>query len=161
MTGKHDDWGQNYFDALDIMEIKGPVLDGNNWTLLDSLYPPGADEALRTRGVYEVQRSRSGLEYRWSMPARLLSRAGRRRDRSRWRSDRLRRSPRPSRSSAADQVLGTVTLGDQSWVTIKHALPPPANPAAHWLDVHVDPPWRPRGEARMLGVQTRDIIFSP
>ena len=29
------------------------------------------------------------------------------------------------------------------------------------MHVNVDPPWRPRGEARVLGVQTRDIIFSP
>jgi hypothetical protein len=63
--------------------------------------------------------------------------------------------------SAGDQVLRTMTLADQSWVTIKHTLPPPQNPAAHWVHVHVDPPWRARGDARMLGVQTREIFFKP
>ena len=63
--------------------------------------------------------------------------------------------------SDGDQVLGKVTLEDQSWVPIKYVLPPPRNPAMHWVHVNVDPPWRPRGDARVLGVQTRDIIFTP
>ena len=58
-------------------------------------------------------------------------------------------------------VVDTVTLSDQSWVTVKHAMPAPARPATHWLELHVDPPWRQRGDARTLGVQTRDIIFTP
>jgi hypothetical protein len=29
------------------------------------------------------------------------------------------------------------------------------------LEVHVDPPWRARGDARALGVQTRDVNFAP
>jgi hypothetical protein len=63
--------------------------------------------------------------------------------------------------AAAGRVPDTVTLRDQSWVTVKHPLPPPSTPATNWLELHVDPPWRPRGEARMLGVQTRDIKFGP
>ncbi len=62
---------------------------------------------------------------------------------------------------AAGGVLDTVTLNDQSWVTVKRVLPVSPNPAANWLELRVDPPWRPRGEARMLGVQTRDVKFSP
>ena len=62
---------------------------------------------------------------------------------------------------AGDQVLGTVTLRDQSWVPLEYALPPPPIPAANWVHVNVDPPWRTRGTTRVFGVQTRDIIFGP
>ena len=37
---ERDDWGQNYFPTLDIVDINGRVLDGNNWTLLDTIYEP-------------------------------------------------------------------------------------------------------------------------
>ena len=157
---ERDDWGQNYFETLDIIEINGPVLDGNNWTLLDTIYEPGAGEALRTRGLYEVHRSRSGLEYRWSMPHVFLHvPAGARSFEMKVRS--VAPKPQTVTVSGGDQVLGTVTLADQSWVTIKHTLPPPQNPAAYWVHVHADPPWRAPGAARVLGVQTRDIIFAP
>ena len=62
---------------------------------------------------------------------------------------------------AANTVLDTVTLRDQSWVTVRRSLPPPGHPATNWLELRVDPPWRPRGEARMLGVQTRDLKWRP
>jgi hypothetical protein len=157
---EHDDWGQNYFGTLDIVEINGRVLDGKNWTLIDTIYEPTAGEAARTRGLYQVHRSRSGLEYRWSMPDIFFHvPAGARSFEMTIRS--VAPKPQTVTVSAGDQVLGKVTLDSQSWVTVKHALPPPANPAAHWLELHVDPPWRPRGEARRLGVQTRDLIFTP
>jgi arylsulfatase A-like enzyme len=157
---ERDDWGQNYFPTLDIIEINGPVLDGKNWTLLDTIYEPGAGEALRTRGLYEVHRSRSGLEYRWSMPHIFLHvPAGARSFEMKVRS--VAPKPQTVTVSGGDQVLGTVTLADQSWVTIKHTLPPPQNPAAYWVHVHADPSWRAPGAPRVLGVQTRDIIFAP
>jgi hypothetical protein len=156
---ERDDWGQNYFDTLDIVEIKGSVLDGKNWTLLNTIYKPAPDEALRTRGLYEVHRSRSGLEYRWSMPHIFVHvPAGARSFEMKIRS--IAPKPQTVTVSAGDQVLDTVTLGDQSWVTLKHTLPPPQNPDAHWVHVHADPPWRAPGSTRVLGVQTRDIIFS-
>ena len=66
---ERDDWGQNYFATLDIVEINGRCarrkqLDADR----TRIYEPTAGEAARTRGLYEVHRSRSGLEYRWSMP---------------------------------------------------------------------------------------------
>jgi hypothetical protein len=157
---EHDDWGANYFDALDIVEIKGSVADGNNWTLLNTIYGPGAGEAVRTRGLYEVHRSRSGLVYRWSMPDIFVHvPVGARSFEMKVRS--IAPKPQTVTVSLADRVLGTVTLADQSWVTIKHALPPPQNTEGHWVHAHVDPLWRAPGSSRVLGVQTRDVIFSP
>lgn len=157
---ERDDWGQNYFPTLDIIEINGPVLDGKNWTLIDTIYEPGAGEVLRTRGLYEGHRSRSGLEYRWSMPDIFFHvAAGARSFEMKVRS--VAPKPQTVTVSDGDQVLGKVTLDDQSWVPIKYVLPPPRNPAAHWVRVNADPPWRQRGDGRSLGVQTRDIIFTP
>ncbi len=157
---EHDDWRQRYFEALDLLEINGRVLDGKSWKLNSTAYPPTSSEAARTRGLYDTQRNRSGLEYRWSSPNLFFHltpdiRSFEMKVRS------IAPEPRTVTVSAGDRVLGTVTLNDPSWVTLKHALPSPENPAAHWVHVSVDPPWRPRGEARMLGVQTRDVIFKP
>ena len=157
---EHDDWGQNYFATLDIVKISGRALDGKNWTLIDTIYEPAAGEAARTRGLYEVHRSRSGLEYRWSMPDIFFHvPAGTRSFEMKIRS--VAAKPQTVTISDNDQQLGKVTLDDQSWVRIKYVLPPPQNPAAHWVHVNADPPWRPPGTVRMLGVQTRDIIFTP
>jgi hypothetical protein len=155
-----DGWKHNYFDALDVMEIRGPALDGNNWTLHDSLYPPDADEVKRSRGLHEVQRSRTGVVYRWSSPHGFFQAPAHAR-----RFEMAIRSiaPKPQTVTfvAAGRVIDTVTLSDHSWVTVKGPLPPPTSPSTNWLELHVEPPWRPRGEARMLGVQTRDPKFSP
>jgi hypothetical protein len=155
-----DGWKQPYFDALDVLELRGPAIDGNSWTLVDSLYPPDAGDKNRTRGVHEVQRSRTGVVYRWTSAhgyfhappsARQFEIAVR----------SIAPTPQVVTFVAAGQALHTITLSDQAWVTVKGALPPPSTPATNWLEVHVDPPWRPRGEARLLGVQTRDLKFTP
>lgn len=157
---EHDDWGQNYFETLDIVEVKGRPLDGKNWTLTRTIYEPTAGEASRTRGLYEVHRSRSGLEYRWSMPDIFFHVPARTRV-FEMKVRSVAPKPQTVTVSAGDQVLGTVALDDQSWVTIKYAIPPPQNPDAHWVHVNADPPWRTPGTARRLGVQTRDIMFGP
>ncbi len=64
-----------------------------------------------------------------------------------------------SRSLPGIKVLGKVALKDQSWVTLKYALPPPRIPAVNWVHVNVDPSWRTPGTTRVLGVQTRDIVL--
>jgi hypothetical protein len=157
---EHDGWKHNYFDALDVMEIRGRLLDGNSWTLIESLYPPDGGADKRTRGVHEVQRSRSGVVYRWSSPHGFFHAPPQaRRFEIAIRS--IAPKPQTVTFAAAGRVVDTVTLRDQSWVTVKGALPPPVTPATNWLELHVDLPWRPRGEARMLGVMTRDLIFSP
>jgi hypothetical protein len=155
-----DGWKQPYFDALDVMEIRGPSIDGNSWRLVDSLYPPDSGDVNRTRGVHEVQRSRSGVVYRWTSAHGFFHAP----PQARGFEIAIRSiAPTPQRVTfvAAGQELHTVTLADQEWLTVKGALPPPASPATNWLEVHVDPPWRPRGEARLLGVQTRDLKFTP
>lgn len=155
-----DGWRQNYFDALDLLEIRGPAIDGNSWTLVDSLYPPDAGEINRTRGMHAPQRSRSGVAYRWTTPhaffhAPPAARAFELSIRS------IAPTPQTVTFAAAGRVFETITLSDQSWVTIKRPLPPPPSPSTNWLELHVDPPWRPRGEARLLGVQTRDLKWTP
>lgn len=155
-----DGWKHAYFDALDVMEIRGGALDGNNWTLVDSLYPPDADADKRIRGVHEVQRSRSGLVYRWSSPNSFFHAPSE----ARGFEVAIRSiAPKPQVVTfvAGSTVVDTVTLTDQSWVSVKRALPAPGTAATNWLEVRVDPPWRPRGEARMLGVQLRDLKWRP
>ncbi len=157
---ENEGWAQNSFETLDVLEVNGRVLDGNSWTFVDTIYGPTADAASRTRGLYQVQRNRSGLEYRWSEPDIFFHLApGTRSFEMKIRS--IAPEPRTVIVSAGDHILGRVVLSDQSWVTLKHQLPPPGNLAAHWVHVNVDPPWQPRGEVRVLGVQTRDIIFTP
>jgi hypothetical protein len=155
-----DGWKQPYFDALDVLELRGPAVDGNSWKLVDSLYPPDANEVNRTRGVHEVQRSRAGFQYRWSSPHGFFHAPPQARS---FEIEIRSIAPKPQivTLAAAGRVLDTITLSDHEWVTVKGALPPPATPATNWLELHVDPPWRPRGEARNLGVQTRDLKFGP
>ena len=154
-----DGWKQSYFDALDLLEVRGPALDGNSWTLIDSLYPPDAGERNRTRGMHAPQRSRNGVTYQWSSPhgffhAPPAARGFELTIRS------IAPTPQTVTFAAAGHVLHTMTLSDQAWVTVKRPLPAPKNPSTNWLELHVDPPWRPRGEARLLGVQTRDLKWS-
>jgi hypothetical protein len=54
-----------------------------------------------------------------------------------------------------------LTLKDQAWVTVRQMLPPPTSPDANWLELRVDPPWRAGRDPRILGVQTRNLMFSP
>ncbi len=152
---EHEDWKAAYFDALDVMEINGRLLDGNNWTFVDSLYSPNASADARTRGLYETHRSRSGVVYRWSMPQAFFdvpADAG-------WFEVSVRSiasTPQTVTLVDRDRVLDKVTLHDQSWVTLKQPRPT----GARWIEMRVDPPWRPRGTGRLLGVQTRDVKWS-
>ena len=73
---ERDDWGQNYFPTLDIVEINGRVLDGNNWTLIDTIYEPAAGEAARTRGLYERTSKPIGSRIPLEHAQCLSSRAG-------------------------------------------------------------------------------------
>lgn len=155
-----DGWKHPYFDTLDVLEIRGGALDGNNWTLVDSLYPPDAGADARMRGVHEVQRSRSGVVYRWSSPNSFFHAPP---DAKGFEVAVRSIAPKAQVVTflAGDTVIDAVTLTDQSWVTVTRALPPPRTPSTNWLELRVDPPWRPRGEARVLGVQVRDLKWRP
>jgi hypothetical protein len=155
-----DGWKHAYFDALDVMEVRGSVLDGNNWTYVDTLYPPDASTDNRMRGVYDPQRSRGGFVYRWTRPhAFFHAPPGARRLEMSVRS--IAPKPQTVTLTAAGRVIDTLTLSDQSWVVVRHVLPPPTSLAAQWVELRVDEPWRPRGEARTLGVQVRDVNWTP
>jgi hypothetical protein len=56
-----------------------------------------------------------------------------------------------------DKVIDQVTLSDQQWVTLRHPLPAVADRSKLWIAVNVNPSWKPRGEARDLGVMVRDL----
>lgn len=155
-----DGWKHNYLDTLDVMEILGRLLDGNSWSLKDSLYPPDAGADARTRGLYQTQRSRSGFVYRWSSPNAFFHAP----EHSRGFEMKIRSiapTPKTVTVAAEGRVLQTLILADQSWITVRHPLPPPANPATAWVELSVTPSWRPRGETRVLGVQTRDLKWTP
>ena len=157
---EHEDWSARYFEALDIMEIEGRVVDGNRWRYVRSIYAPMASSDARSRGVYETQRSSSGFMYRWTSPRGFFhAPPNARRFEMQVRS--IAATPQTVTFVADGRVLQTLTLSDQSWVTVKQALPPPRSPEANWLELRVDPPWRARRDIRILGVQTRDIMFSP
>jgi hypothetical protein len=155
---EHEDWNASHFEALDVMEIDGRVIDGNSWRFVSSIYAPTAGPETRARGVYETQRSSGGFLYRWTSPHGFFhAPPDARRFEMQVRS--IAATPQTVTFVADGRVLQTLTLSDQSWVTVKQALPPPPSPEANWLELRVDPPWRARRDIRNLGVQTRDIIF--
>ena len=88
-----------------------------------------------------------GSQYRWSSPHGFFHAPPQARS---FEIEIRSIAPKPQTVTfaAAGRVLDTITLSDQAWVTVKGALPSPATPATNWLELHVDPPWRPRGEAR-------------
>jgi hypothetical protein len=156
---ENEDWRQSYFESLDILEVNGRVLDGNSWKLSDSINAPRTT-AERTRGVYDTHRSRSGISYRWTGPVAFLqappdARAFEMKIRS------IAPMPQTVTLLAGEGVLGKVTLSDQSWLTVKQSVPAEGNPAIKWVELRVDPWWSPRGEARQLGVQMRDLTWVP
>ena len=63
--------------------------------------------------------------------------------------------------TSAGRVLQTLTLSDRNGSPFRHPLPPPTDPSGRWMEMDVDPSWRPKGEARRLGVMTRDIKWTP
>ena len=63
--------------------------------------------------------------------------------------------------TSAGRVLQTLTLSDPQWITIRHPLPAATDPAGRWVEMNVDPSWRPKGEGRRLGVMTRDLKWTP
>ena len=66
---EHEDWAQNYFEHAGHRRDQGSACStattGRCSTRSTSRRRTTAS---RTRGLYELHRSRSGLEYRWSMP---------------------------------------------------------------------------------------------
>jgi hypothetical protein len=157
---ENEDWSRSFFESLDILEIDGRVLDGNSWKLSDTIYAPRSPEDVRTRGVYEVHRSRSGVTYRWTAPVAFFhatpeARAFEMKIRS------IAPMPQTVTFLAAGRVLDKVTLSDQTWIDVKQNVPADSNPASRWVELRVDPPWTPRSEGRVLGVQTRDVKWNP
>jgi hypothetical protein len=156
---EHEDWRQQYFDWLDLVDINGRLLDGNSWRMKDSLYAPNAPADMRARGLYELHRSRSGAVYRWSMPHAFFHAP------QNMRSFQLKvRSiasmPQTVSLLVGDRVIDTAPLTDQSWTTLAARLPASTG-GPLWVEMRVDPPWRAPTGGRMLGVQTRDVQWTP
>jgi Sulfatase len=148
-------WTTPYFDALDVMEINGRVLDGDSWSLKASFYPPDKGEEARARGLYQRQRNAQGVVYRWGSPHVFLH------------------APSTARSfevtvrsiavkaqtvtvSVDDRVIDRLTLSDHRWVTLKQTLPVVSDRSNLWIALTVNPSWKPRG-SRELGVMVRDL----
>jgi hypothetical protein len=157
---EHENWRARYFDHLDLMEINGPLRDGDSWTLRGSLYAPDADAEPRLRGLFDQQRNSRGVVYRWSAPHVFLHAP----PTARGFEITIRSiAPQPQTVTfrMGTHVLETVTLKDQEWVTLRHQLEPGEEPSGQWIEMNVDPSWRPRHEGRRLGVMTRDIKWMP
>src|SRR5687768_907243 len=148
-------WTTPYFDALDVMEINGPVLDGNSWSLKDSFYAPDQSDEARARGLYERHRNARGVSYRWGSPHVFLHAPTTARSfevtvRS------IADKPQTVTVSVDDRVIDRHTLNDHGWVTLKQTLPMVSDKSNLWIALTVDPPWTPRG-SRELGVMVRDL----
>ena len=141
------------------MEVRGRLLDGNNWTPRQSIYSPEGTDAARFRGLYDVQRSRNGVEYRWSMPQAFFHAPPEARG-IEMKIRSIAPTPQTVTLEYAGRELAKVTLADNAWVTLSHALPA-SESEARWVHLAVEPSWRPRGERRTLGVQTRDLQWKP
>jgi hypothetical protein len=157
---EHENWAATYFEHLDLMEINGPLRSGNSWSLRGSLYAPDADSAPRVRGLYDQQRSSSGVIYRWGRPHVFLHAPP---TANAFEITIRSLAPQPQRVTLriGARVLETVTLTDHRWVTLRHPLESADEPSGQWIEMDVDPSWRPRNEARRLGVMTRDIKWTP
>jgi hypothetical protein len=156
---ENENWSQHYFEALDVMQVNGRLLDGNNWKPIGTIFSPEASPDARFRGLYDTQRSHSGFDYRWSMPDAFFEVP----PDARSFEVRIRSiAPKPQTATLllGDRELVTVTLADQAWVKLEQAVPAPANSDVRWVHLRVEPSWRPRGDGRTLGVQTRDITWT-
>jgi sulfatase-like protein len=149
-----------YFEYLDVFAINGRLLDGDAWKFADTIYAPGVDVE-RSRGLYGTERNLQGQLFRWSGP------------------DAFFEAPREARGfeltvrSAAsmaqvvhvsidDKPVPPVTLTDHNWKTLRYQLgtAPKASPVR--VHLHIDPSWRPSSaDARLLGVMTRDLRWTP
>ena len=148
-------WTTPFFDALDVMAINGPVLDGDSWNLKASFYPQNAGEDARARGLLQRQRNARGVAYQWGSPHVFLHAPSTARSfevtvRS------IADKPQTVTVSVDDRVIERVTLGDHGWVTLQQTLPAVADRSNLWVALTVDPPWKPRG-SRELGVMVRDL----
>ncbi len=155
---ENEDWRQSFFESLDILDINGRVLDGNSWKFSDTIYAPRTTAEVRTRGVYDTHRSRSGMTYRWTAPFAFFQAP----PDARGFEMKIRSiAPMPQTVTflAGDRVLDKVTPPRDQWITLKQNLPSGGNPAMKWVELRVDPSWTPRGEGRTLGVQTRDVTW--
>jgi hypothetical protein len=148
-------WTTPYFDALDLMEINGRVIDGDSWSLKASFYAPDSGEGARARGLYQRQRNARGVEYRWGSPHMFLhapstARAFEVTVRS------IADKAQTVTVSVDDRVIDRLTLSDHRWVTLKETLPVVSDRSNIWISLTVDPSWKPRG-SRELGVMVRDL----
>lgn len=148
-------WTTPYFDALDIMEINGRVLDGGSWSLKHSFYAPGQGDEARARGLYERHRNARGVVYRWGSPHVFLHAPETARSfevtvRS------IADKPQTVTLSVDDRVIDRITLSDHQWVTITRPLPAVSDRSNLWIALTVSPSWKPRG-SRELGVMVRDL----
>jgi hypothetical protein len=156
-------WTTPFFDALDVMEIDGRVLDGNSWTLKDSFYPPEGEgkEDARARGLYERQRNSRGIVYSWGRPYVFLH------------APPTARAFEVTVRSIADKVqtltmavdnrvIDQRTLNDHQWVTLKQSLPAVADRSRLWVAITISPSWKPNSRgSRELGVMVRDLKWVP
>lgn len=148
-------WTTPYFDALDVMEINGRVLDGDSWSLKASFYAPDTGEEVRARGLYQRQRNAQGVVYRWGSPHVFLHAPSTARSfevtvRS------IADTTQTVTVSVDDRVIDRLTLSDHRWVTLKQTLPVVSDRSNLWIALTVNPSWKPRG-SRELGVMVRDL----
>jgi Sulfatase len=148
-------WTTPYFDALDVMEINGRVLDGDSWRLKGSFYPPDKGEEARTRGLYQRQRNARGVVYQWGSPHMFLH-APSTAQSFEVRVRSIADTPQTVTVSVDDRVIDRLTLSDHRWITLKHTLPVVSDRSNLWIALTVTPSWRPRG-SRELGVMVRDL----
>lgn len=148
-------WTTPYFDALDVMEINGRVLDGDSWSLKASFYPPDPSDEARARGLYQRQRNAQGVVYRWGSPQVFLHAPSTARSfEATVRS--IADKAQTVTVAVGDRVLERLTLSDHRWVTFKQTLPVVADRSNVWIALTVEPSWKPRG-SRELGVMVRDL----
>ena len=156
------DWHADYFPYMDVFTIDGPVLDGNAWKSEAPIYAPGLDPGGRSRGFYRPEQGSPGMTFRWSSPLAFLHAPADARG-----MELTVRSVTPTPQTVTvemrGEVIDRVTLSDHEWRTLRYPIGPRATSApagAEWIVLRVDPPWRPRGDRRRLGVMARDLKWT-
>ncbi len=158
--GRNEADSQEYFEYLDVFTINGPLLNGEAWAFPEPIYAPGIDGE-RSRGLYGPERNLQGQVFRWSRPHAFFDPP---RDARGFELTIRSLAPMAQVVSIriGDKAVPAITLNDHNWFTLRYPLGTTSNASSRWIQLHVDPSWRPSAaDPRLLGVMTKDLKWMP
>ena len=155
------DWHADHLRFMDVFTINGKVWDGAAWKAEESIYAPGIDPAVRSRGFYRPEPGGTGTTFRWSGPFGYLHAPP---DAKRVELKVRTSAPMPQTLTVeiGGQKIDEIKLTDQEWHTLTYPIPPRSKDShdTEWVLLRVDPIFRLKGDRRRLGVMMRDLKWN-